>query len=221
MLFINLFLILTLTICFALHLYQKRRRDAVANIPGPFCVPLLGCIQHFMDFDPKSETIYTNLVYVNLLYINSIIIYFKDIFVLLKKFGKIYGKIARGWAFNRLLVFSIDTELNEQILSSQQHIVKHRHYMILKPWLGTGLLMSDGKKWFARRKVITPTFHFKILDEFVKIFEQHANTFVRQLEQNANGSQSFDVFPFVCLATLDIIAGKLKFKYTKNKIFKI
>ena len=124
------------------------------------------------------------------------------------KFREDFGTVSCGWAFNRLIVASSDLELNEQIFTSQQHIVKHRHYKILGSWLGTGLLMSDGKKWFSRRKIITPTFHFKILDQFVEVFDQQSQVFVKKLEERANGSSSFDVAPYVCLATLDIIAGK-------------
>ena len=94
----------------------------------------------------------------------------------------------------------------EVLLSSQEHIAKNDVYDILSEWLGDGLLMSKGKKWHNRRKIITPTFHFKILEEFVEIFDQQSSVMVEKLRTKANGSTVVDVFPEVCLVALDIIA---------------
>lgn len=116
------------------------------------------------------------------------------------------GQLQRVWVFNRLLILSSDLEFNEQILSSQEHLVKHQVYKILGQWLGNGLLLSDGKVWHQRRKIITPTFHFSILEQFVEVFDQQSNICVQCLEQKADGVSTFDVYPFICLAALDIIA---------------
>lgn len=59
----------------------------------------------------------------------------------------------------------------ERILASSKHIEKSIIYQILHPFLKTGLLTSGGKKWFTRRRMLTPTFHFKILKEFCDIFK--------------------------------------------------
>lgn len=117
-----------------------------------------------------------------------------------------YGHIIKAWAFNRLVIGSGDPELNEQILTSSLPITKHRLYGILHEWLGTGLLTSDGQKWHSRRKIITPTFHFKILEEFVEVFNQQSAVLVDCLASRADGETAFDVYPYVCSATLDIIA---------------
>ena len=124
-------------------------------------------------------------------------------------YNKRYGPIYRGTGFNRVLICSSDVELNELVLNSSVHITKGRQYNSMKSWLGTGLLLSDGKKWHARRKIITPTFHFKILEQFVEVFDQHSNIFVNQLLSKADGRSAFDVSEFVGLVTLDILAGKV------------
>lgn len=61
-----------------------------------------------------------------------------------------------------------DPKVAEYILTSQKNLDKTEDYNFLVRWLGTGLLISTGKKWHQRRKIITPTFHFKILEQ-VKI----------------------------------------------------
>ena len=75
----------------------------------------------------------------------------------------------------------------------------------MKPWLAEGLLISKGRKWFQRRKVITPTFHFKILEQFVEVFDRQSNTFVKILQKKAENGQTFDIFPLVTLCALDVI----------------
>lgn len=117
-----------------------------------------------------------------------------------------YGPIHKVWAFNRLIIASADAELNEQILTSTTHITKHRLYGVLYDWLGNGLLTSDGRKWHSRRRIITPAFHFKILEEFLEVFDQQSKVLVNCLSPMADGRTTFDVYPYVCAETLDIIA---------------
>lgn len=80
----------------------------------------------------------------------------------------------------------------------------------MKPWLGTGLLTSTGKKWASRRKIITPTFHFKILEQFVEIFDEQSDIFVKKLEQFKD-QRAFNIFPLTALCALDIICSKLSY----------
>ena len=44
------------------------------------------------------------------------------------------------------------------------------------------LILSTGDKWKSRRRLITPTFHFKILNDFVKVFQEQAEILVSHLE---------------------------------------
>lgn len=129
-----------------------------------------------------------------------------DIFNATQELVSQYGSIVRVWAFNRLEILIVDPEINEQLLSSNSHITKHRNYGILHQWLGVGLLLSDGKKWHLRRKIITPTLHFKILEQFLEVFDRQSSVMLDCLEERAKLEQAFDIYPFMCLLTLDIIA---------------
>ncbi|XP_034109440.1 cytochrome P450 4d8 [Drosophila albomicans] len=171
-----------LTAGFLFHWGQRARRAAVANLPGPYCFPVLGAVQLMCKLNPKT--------------------FIKTSHEQVKKLGT----LQRAWVLNRLLIVSCDVEFNEQLLASQEHLVKLPAYMVLGQWLGNGLLLSDGKAWHQRRKIITPTFHFAILEQFVEVFDQQSNICVQRLQQKADGSSIFDVYPFICLATLDIIA---------------
>ncbi|PSN43039.1 Cytochrome P450 4C1 [Blattella germanica] len=98
----------------------------------------------------------------------------------------------------------IDPRLHELILGSQKHINKVPQYDFMAPWLGKGLLTSTGAKWQTHRKMLTPAFHFSILENFIDIFAEKSEILVNKLE-NELSSDDFDVFPYMCRCTLDII----------------
>lgn len=92
----------------------------------------------------------------------------------------------------------------EQVINTKT-IQKSIIYEFMKPWLGEGLLTALGKKWAQRRKVITPAFHFKILEEFLDIFNQRSEDFVGKLRDRV-GKGDFNIYEDVTLCTLDIIS---------------
>lgn len=88
-------------------------------------------------------------------------------------------------------------------------------YKFLHPWLGTGLLTSNGNesgdKWHTRRKMLTPAFDWTIIKQFVNVFNEQSRVLVQVLDSHCNttsqGTQSVDVFPIVTHATLDVICA--------------
>ncbi|XP_072762594.1 cytochrome P450 4C1-like [Anoplolepis gracilipes] len=95
----------------------------------------------------------------------------------------------------------------ETILSSTKHIEKSRIYDSLLPWLGTGLLTSTGTKWQTRRKILTPTFHFNILNQFMDILieESHCTKSLK----DAGEVVVKDLSSFVSEYTLNAICDKM------------
>jgi len=64
-----------------------------------------------------------------------------------------------------------------------------------------------GPKWKDHRKLFTPAFHFKILEDFVEVFGSNDRILIEKLEKHVNGPV-FDICPYISLYTLDIICGK-------------
>ena len=69
----------------------------------------------------------------------------------------------------------------EKILSSSQHITKNFQYEFIWPWLGQGLLTSSGQRWRTQRKLLTPSFHFRILKDFLEVMNDQVDVQVQKL----------------------------------------
>ena len=130
-----------------------------------------------------------------------------EIFQIFYEFSMKYGPI---WRFEMNpfvpFIYVRDPKIVEEILSSQKLIDKANEYDMLNGWLGSGLIVSSGKKWHQRRKVITPAFHFKILEQFLDVMEKHGRTFVGKLKEF--DGRKIDIFSIISLYTLDVICGK-------------
>lgn len=112
--------------------------------------------------------------------------------------------IIKLWIGPVPLVALYKAENVEVILTSSKQIDKSYMYKFLQPWLGLGLLTSTGNKWRSRRKMLTPTFHFTILEDFLDVMNEQANILVDKLENHVNQG-AFNCFFHITLCALDII----------------
>ncbi|CAN7939371.1 unnamed protein product [Ixodes hexagonus] len=101
-----------------------------------------------------------------------------------------------------LAIFKADAV--EDLLTSNVILDKGKEYDIIRPWLASGLLTSAGAKWRARRKLLTPAFHFRILEDFLPVLNDQSQVFVRNLSDHGKEC-SYNIVPSVTLCTLDII----------------
>lgn len=128
-------------------------------------------------------------------------------------FSAICGLHARFQRYGRHVVYAGFTplltlykaEYIEEILSSHKILSKGRMYGLLHSWLGTGLLTSTGEKWRSRRRLFTPAFHFRILEDFSSAINAQSIILANKLERLSQSGEKFDTVPLVTLCTLDII----------------
>jgi hypothetical protein len=178
-----------------LQLYRKVQ--LIDRIPGP------------RSFNP----ILGNLPFEVLKYVGSDIEASRDMYTALLQAVRGYTEVYREQRIYRLwlgwepLVILWKPETVEQILSHNFLLDKSSQYSLLHSWLGTGLLTSAGHKWRTRRKMLVPAFHFKILYDFVPVFNEQGWVFVDCLRDLARAGQPFDIVPVVTACTLDIICG--------------
>uniref|UniRef100_A0A182RDP0 Uncharacterized protein n=1 Tax=Anopheles funestus TaxID=62324 RepID=A0A182RDP0_ANOFN len=129
-----------------------------------------------------------------------------EIFDIIVDSHRQYGKdLCLIGAFNEMELEIASARNIEKVLLAKT-TKKSYQYDFLEPWLGTGLLLSFGEKWFQRRKIITPSFHFKILDQFMDVFNKEADTLVTKLERHVN-QQEFDIYDYITLYALDSICA--------------
>ncbi|XP_077994427.1 leukotriene-B4 omega-hydroxylase 3-like [Glandiceps talaboti] len=80
-------------------------------------------------------------------------------------------------------------------------------YGMIKPWLGDGLLISSGQKWFRNRRLLTPGFHFDILRPYVNVYNECIQTMLGKwnvlCQKNGESSCEVEMFEHVSLMTLD------------------
>lgn len=175
------------------HQIKYRRRDELlSRIPSPKKYPLIHNVPEFFGKNRQGL--------------------FETIETLSISLGQVYHITINPFDAGSLIVS--DPKVVEGILSSQKLIDKSEDYDLMKAWLGTGLLISTGKKWFQRRKILTPSFHFQILEKFVEIMEENGNVLIKKLEK-LNG-QEVNIFPIVNLYALDVICGLQIFHNCEN-----
>ncbi|XP_045485406.1 cytochrome P450 4C1-like [Pieris rapae] len=74
----------------------------------------------------------------------------------------------------------------EKVINGTKYTTKGFLYYFIQPWLKEGILTSKGKKWHARRKMITPTFHFNILNNFKRIMEHNVEKLTDHFKSEVN-----------------------------------
>ena len=157
----------------------------VNAIPGPKALPLLG---NFLQLNVGHDAFLKRVHF---------------------EWMQQYGRIYRAWGGMRPVVIVCTPELMEPILVSQKLITKAVEYSYLSPWLGNCMFLTTGTRWKTRRRLLTPAFHFQILNSFVDVFNEQSLVCARQLEMALETSKDgqLDIFPFMTECALDIICG--------------
>ncbi|XP_053669587.1 cytochrome P450 4d2-like [Anopheles marshallii] len=163
------------------HMIQRKKLQTMnKHFPGPKPLPVVGNLLEFATLDIPGV--------------------FERVVALHEKHGQDYMM----WSlFNWTILMMTSRKNVEKVLLAKQ-TEKALLYQFIEPWLGTGLLIASGEKWFQRRKIITPTFHFKILEQFVRVFNKETDTMVKLLRKHVGGKE-FDIYDYVTLMALDSI----------------
>lgn len=174
------YLVITVLVTITMVWYFKRQKTVwlLNQIPGPKGLPILG-----------------NALY---LYVDP-----PEFFQRILKVTE-YGEVARLWMAHNPYCLLSSAKAVEVLLSSQKYLDKGLNYDFIHPWLGISLLTSTGSHWQTRRKLLTPAFHFKILEEFISVFNKQSSKLIQKLEKKADGN-AFDIYDDLALCSLDVI----------------
>lgn len=78
-------------------------------------------------------------------------------------------------------------------------------YEFLIPWIGNGLLVLSGPKWFRNRRLLTPGFHYEILKPYIAIIGQSTASMLDKWERLSEKQSTFEVYGDISLLMLDSI----------------
>ncbi|NXK91306.1 CP4B1 protein, partial [Formicarius rufipectus] len=88
-------------------------------------------------------------------------------------------------------------------------------YKFLLPWIGKGLLILEGTKWFRHRKMLTPAFHYDVLKSYVTLMSDSVKVMLDKWDKKSTEKKSVELFQDVSLMTLDSIM-KCAFSFNSN-----
>ncbi|XP_072761649.1 cytochrome P450 4C1-like [Anoplolepis gracilipes] len=178
MFIIILLLFMFILLVYNYYVHHGKNGRLINLIPGPPGIPIFG---NALQFNTSLEKIW-----------NTIICRFNDY------------SIYKMWISFIPIVSIRQPDDLETILSSTKHIEKSLMYDMLHPWLNKGLLTSTGAKWQTRRKMLTPAFHFNILNHFVDILIKEGNCMTKSLNDVGEAVVK-DLLPFISEHTLNVI----------------
>ncbi|KAH8396252.1 hypothetical protein KR222_006522, partial [Zaprionus bogoriensis] len=164
-----------------LHRRRRRVQQLAAAFPGPKPMPLLGNANLFMGLQPEQ------------------------VCQVIGDLAAEHGDTYTIWLGNNFSIMMFDPRDVEQVLGGTQLLDKSMEYGFLMRWLNEGLLVSKGRKWHKRRKIITPAFHFRILEQYVEIFERQTRQLVKQLSAACGSGNAIELGHATHLCALDVI----------------
>uniref|UniRef100_A0A336M080 CSON009392 protein n=1 Tax=Culicoides sonorensis TaxID=179676 RepID=A0A336M080_CULSO len=122
---------------------------------------------------------------------------------ILHKYHEIYGETYQIRIGPKKIIVNLNPKLTEAIVNNPK-FGKSDQYDMMEQWLGENLVTSNGEAWHKMRKLITPAFHFQILERFIPIFEEKVEIMTEKITKQ--GSNTIDVFEMLQNLTFDIIS---------------
>eukprot|EP00936_MAST-01D_sp_MAST-1D-sp1_P000145 g145.t1 len=187
------------------YIVAKRRFRLVEALPGPRAIPLLGNALDLLPLlhstpiafhlPPAERQVAEDAFEARAKTTGDVVSWMRR-----------WPEIFRVWIGNRPIVAVIHPKTIRDVVGVSGPNRKARQYDFIQPWLQTGLLTSHGDKWRARRRLITPSFHFEVLKRYYTIFREETHTLVSKLDQKAEAGEAFHMYQLITLATLDMIS---------------
>ncbi|XP_035221746.1 cytochrome P450 4c3-like [Stegodyphus dumicola] len=174
--------------CIELFLGRRRKNELLWKIPG------CNANYFFLYLAIAKSIVLNNMIKTNILSFQvlcgSTVLFYKE-------------KLWRMWIGLRPVVVLFKPETVEVVLNSNTILKKTFMYGFLNYWFKEGLITSCGQKWRARRKLLTPAFHFRILGDFQPVIDEQSKVLLQVLEEKTG--QVVDIVQPITLCTLDIL----------------
>ncbi|XP_031756807.1 cytochrome P450 4B1 [Xenopus tropicalis] len=184
-------LCLLLVLYKATQLYLKRRFlvAALSPFPGPKSHWLYGNAHEFFQVGKELD--------------------------LILRWAQVYPYGVSMWLGNfHAALFVTHPDYAKAILGRQEP-KDDTAYKYLVPWIGKGLLVLSGPKWFQHRRLLTPGFHYDVLKQYVSLMSDCTRVMLDKWDKLMPNEKSIELFHHVSLMTLDTIM-KCAFSYNSS-----
>ena len=111
--------------------------------------------------------------------------------------------VCKFWVGARPTILTNNVKVFEAIFNSNTLISKSSNYWMFQDWLGQNILTSTGSIWRKKRKLLTPSFHFHIIGEFLPVIGRHSKSLVNCLKERKG--ESFEAFKLMKMYTMGVI----------------
>ncbi|KAM4642206.1 cytochrome P450 4B1-like [Discoglossus pictus] len=172
----------------AVQLYSSRRHQVrvFQRFPGPPCHWLYGNVNEFRRDG-------------------------KDLDILVTWTGKYSGAYPVWFGNFSSFLFLTHPDYAKTIFGREDSKSSLTYGFVI-PWIGKGLLVLSGPKWFQHRRLLTPGFHYDVLKPYVRLMADSTSVMLDKLEKLITKQRSIELFEHVSLMTLDSIM-KCAFSY--------
>ncbi|KAI1708661.1 cytochrome p450 domain-containing protein [Ditylenchus destructor] len=112
--------------------------------------------------------------------------------------------LVRLWLGPNLVVIPLNGEAAKDILENSTELKKGHVMDFFFQWLGNALLLSHDEQWRHQRRMLTPTFHFSMLGDYIHSFNRQVKIFVANLEKHTDTGAMVNIYPSIISLTLDV-----------------
>lgn len=109
------------------------------------------------------------------------------------------------WPGPRPMIIINSPEAAQAILHDPRITSKWPLFEFMRPLLDSGIFISSGERWRARRKLLTPAFHFGVLKSYFTVIREQTKTLITVINQSTVGGKGFDVRDVFSRYGLDVI----------------
>ncbi|KAL5250308.1 hypothetical protein ACHWQZ_G016150 [Mnemiopsis leidyi] len=151
--FVALLIVLPLTALFLAWFYLFRNNTDIPVSPG--AKPIVGHMHQFMDITMENLHLFE------------------------ERYFKITDPAKAGPVSHMKFFFKSNFSLNtvkvaQPLFKSNVNVDKSFQYDDFAGWLADSVIILPGKEWHKRRLMLTPAFHFSILDDFSQTMKKHS-----------------------------------------------
>ncbi|CAI6360436.1 unnamed protein product [Macrosiphum euphorbiae] len=162
--------------------WQNRRFEKLAaKMQGPLAYPIIGIGYKFIG---SSEQVMSKII------------------DLVKEYNLSPIKLWLGPYFAVSICKPEDLQI---VLNNSKALQKARMYDFFKCGVGEGLFTAPVEKWRRHRRMITPAFNAKLLEQFFPVFNEKNKILIKNVTKELNKTQMFDLWHYIAPAALDTI----------------